>query len=38
LVVAIGVSLATWRVFDRATVARAYADPPPAEQRPTPVP
>lgn len=38
LVVAIGVSAATWRVFDRATVARAYADPPPVEQRPTPVP
>ncbi|MFC0506283.1 MFS transporter [Micromonospora costi] len=27
-VVAIAVSAATWRVFDRATVARAYADPP----------
>ncbi|MGC5311731.1 hypothetical protein [Micromonospora zamorensis] len=38
LVVAIGVSAATWRVFDRAAVARAYADPPPVEQRPTPVP
>ncbi|MFI7490249.1 MFS transporter [Micromonospora echinaurantiaca] len=28
-VVAVGVSAATWRVFDRATVARAYAAPPP---------
>jgi MFS family permease len=37
LVVAIGVAVATWRVFDRATVARAYADPPPAEPRPAPV-
>ncbi|GAB3937769.1 MFS transporter [Micromonospora vulcania] len=27
LAVAIGVSVATWRVFDRATVASAYADP-----------
>ncbi|MGK5740471.1 MFS transporter [Micromonospora sp. URMC 103] len=27
-VVAVAVSAATWRVFDRATVARAYADPP----------
>jgi len=26
-VVAVGVSAATWRVFDRATVAQAYADP-----------
>ncbi|MEH0827519.1 MULTISPECIES: hypothetical protein [unclassified Micromonospora] len=26
-VVAVGVSAATWRVFDRATVAAAYADP-----------
>ncbi|MET7668046.1 MFS transporter [Micromonospora luteifusca] len=37
LVVAIGVSAATWRVFDRASVARAYADPSPDEQRPAPV-
>ncbi|MFC4016996.1 MFS transporter [Micromonospora sp. GCM10011542] len=37
LVVAIGVSVATWRVFDRATVARAYADPHTAEHRPLPV-
>ena len=28
-VVAVAVSAATWRVFDRATVARAYAEPPP---------
>lgn len=27
LVVAVGVAAATWRVFDRATVAAAYADP-----------
>ncbi|MDG4758332.1 MFS transporter [Micromonospora sp. WMMD710] len=37
LVVAIGVSAATWRVFDRATVQRAYADPPPVEHSPAPV-
>ncbi len=37
LVVAIGVSAATWRVFDRTAVARAYADPPPAEQQSAPV-
>ncbi|MEV1318059.1 MFS transporter [Micromonospora arborensis] len=37
LVVAVGVSAATWRVFNRAEVARAYADPSPAEQRPAPV-
>ncbi|MEV1332958.1 MFS transporter [Micromonospora costi] len=30
-VVAVAVSAATWRVFDRATVARAYADPPASE-------
>ncbi|MEV4496982.1 MFS transporter [Micromonospora arborensis] len=36
LVVAIGVSAATWRVFDRAAVARAYADPSPVES-PVPV-
>jgi MFS family permease len=30
-VVAVVVSAATWRVFDRATVARAYADPPSRE-------
>jgi MFS family permease len=30
-VVAVGVSAATWRVFDRATVAAAYADPVAAE-------
>lgn len=36
LVVAIGVSAATWRVFNRAAVARAYADPPPVES-PAPV-
>ncbi|MFC3502546.1 MFS transporter [Micromonospora krabiensis] len=30
-VVAVAVSVATWRVFDRATVARAYADPTPAD-------
>jgi predicted MFS family arabinose efflux permease len=29
-VVAVGVSMATWRVFDRATVAAAYATPAPA--------
>jgi MFS family permease len=28
--VAVGVSASTWRVFNRATVARAYADPDPA--------
>jgi predicted MFS family arabinose efflux permease len=34
-VVAVAVSLATWRTFDRATVAAAYADPPvPAEPTP----
>ncbi|MGC4879951.1 MFS transporter [Micromonospora sp. DT43] len=38
LVVAIGVSAATWRVFNRDAVARAYADEPPVEQRPAPVP
>ncbi|MGC4770576.1 hypothetical protein ACLQ25_16575 [Micromonospora sp. DT44] len=38
LVVAIGVSAATWRVFNRDAVARAYADEPPVEQRPVPVP
>ncbi|CCH18228.1 MFS transporter [Micromonospora lupini] len=37
LVVAIGVSAATWRVFNRDAVARAYADEPPVEQRPAPV-
>ncbi|MGW3796154.1 MFS transporter [Micromonospora arida] len=36
LVVAIGVSAATWRVFNRAAVARAFADPPPVES-PAPV-
>ncbi|PYC67779.1 MFS transporter [Micromonospora arborensis] len=36
LVVAIGVSAATWRVFNRAAVARAYADPSPVES-PAPV-
>ncbi|MEV7989412.1 hypothetical protein [Micromonospora sp. NPDC085948] len=34
--VAVGVAAATWRVFNRATVARAYADPPPIES-PAPV-
>ncbi|WP_256442041.1 hypothetical protein [Micromonospora sp. D93] len=34
--VAIGVSAATWQVFNRAAVARAYADPPPVES-PAPV-
>ncbi|MGC4812969.1 MFS transporter [Micromonospora sp. DT228] len=38
LVVAIGVAAATWRVFNRAAVTRAYADPPAAEQQRTPVP
>jgi MFS family permease len=38
-VVAIAVSAATWRVFDRATVARAYAVPPPHEEtEPEPAP
>jgi MFS family permease len=32
-VVAIIVSAATWRVFDRATVAQAYAEPVPAPAR-----
>ncbi|GGO19565.1 MFS transporter [Micromonospora parathelypteridis] len=36
LVVAIGVSVATWRVFNRAAVAHAYTDPPPVES-PAPV-
>jgi len=35
-VVAVLVSAATWRVFDRATVARAYQEPAPAD-RPEPV-
>jgi hypothetical protein len=34
-VVAVAVSAATWRVFNRATVAQAYADPvPPPEHQP----
>jgi MFS family permease len=37
LVVAIGVSAATWRVFNRAEVARAYAGPPSTEQQRIPV-
>ncbi len=32
-VVAIIVSAATWRAFDRATVAQAYAEPVPAPAR-----
>ncbi|MEK8105853.1 hypothetical protein NKG94_13190 [Micromonospora sp. M12] len=34
LVVAIGVSAATWRVFNRAAVARAFTDPPRSRSRP----
>jgi MFS family permease len=35
-VVAVGVSATTWRVFNRATVAQAYADPVPAAHAATP--